>query len=77
LGVQLFYDKKAGHPYLIKKAGHPYLMIFGKYKNYKVCNEMMQNERPDPNGIYEWHLKTKCGWQYFAELCIQHYARDA
>jgi hypothetical protein len=39
LGVQLFYDKKAGHPYL---------MIFGKYKNYKVCNEMMQNERPDP-----------------------------
>jgi hypothetical protein len=39
LGVQLFYDKKAGHPYL---------MVFGKYKNYKVCNEMMQNERPDP-----------------------------
>jgi hypothetical protein len=43
LGVQLFCDKKAG-----KKAGHPYLMIFGKYKNHKVCNEMMQNERPDP-----------------------------
>jgi hypothetical protein len=49
LGVQLFCDKKAG-----KKAGHPYLMIFGKYKNHKVCNEMMQNERPDP---YDFKLK--------------------
>jgi hypothetical protein len=46
-------------------------MIFGKYKNHKVCNEMMQNERPDPYGIYDPN------GIYFAELCVQHYARDA
>jgi hypothetical protein len=35
-------------------------MIFGKYKNHKVCNEMMQNERPDPyDFIDEWEGRFK------------------